>query len=110
MSLIKKCIITFIAIVITVLLFRSCLDTINYEKSFDTSYTSPLGTRTILVRYDYVSRPSVFINGERLFYYNGTGFNETVSWDVTWESERQIILSYDDSNDEFDEEFYIDIP
>lgn len=110
MNLFTKCCITFIAIVIAALLLRSALDTISFEKSFDSTYTSPLGTRTILVRYDYVSRPSVFINGERLFYYTGTGFNETVSWGVTWISEQQIILSYDDSNDEYDEEFYINIP
>lgn len=109
-ELIKKCSITFIAIAVAAVLFRGCADTMSYEKRFDSAYTSPLGTRTILVRYDYVSRPSVFINGERLFYYKGRGFNETVSWGVTWASEQQIVLSYNDSNDEYDEKFYIDIP
>lgn len=109
-KLFLKCCIVFIAIAITGWLFYTCSDTINYEKSFDSTYTSPMGTRSILLRYDYVSRPSVFINGEQLFCYEGSGFNETVFWNVTWTSEQQIILSYDDNNDEYDEKFYIDIP
>lgn len=110
MKLFQKSCIALIAILITAWLFRSCTDTITYEKTFDSTYISPLGTRSVLVRYDYVSRPSVFVNGERLFYYKGSGFNETVFWNVTWTSEQQIVLSYDDSNDEYDEEFYINIP
>lgn len=35
---------------------------------------------------------------------------ETVSFELEWLSEDKIRMSYDDKNDEYDEEFTIEIP
>lgn len=76
-------------------------------------YTSPKGTNTLLVRYDYVSRPTIYKKGllwnKKIWEYNNSGFMETVYFNLEWLSENQIRFTYDDENDEFDEEYIITI-
>ena len=77
-------------------------------------YTSPNGTHRIVIEYDMVSRPTVYeVKGgikEHLWSYDGNGFVETVYFEIEWVSENQFYIRYDDSNDEYDEEFLVTIP
>lgn len=77
-------------------------------------YTSPQGTNRIIVEYDHVCRPCVYQKtwyGKKCIWtYPGSGFMETVFFGVEWESEDRIRMIYDDINDEYDEEYVIEIP
>lgn len=75
---------------------------------------SPKGDTTIVVKYDFFSRPSIYKKGiifnKEIWRYKGSGFMETVHFGVEWLSEKQIKVTYDDKNDEYDEEFIVNIP
>lgn len=93
-------------------LCRSCYNIfVNTEQEI---FTSPQGMNTIIVQYDFMSRPTVYkmrlLWDKELWAYPGSGFMETVHFNVEWLSEDKIRISYDDKNDEYDEEFIIDIP
>ena len=74
-------------------------------------FTSPNGTNTIIVKYDFVSRPTMyqkgFLGNKKVWDYEGSGFMETVYFSVEWLSENQIRFSYDDTDDKYDEEYII---
>ena len=74
-------------------------------------YTSPDGNIKITVKYDFVSRPSVFYKGDRIWKYPGRGFNEEAFFEVTWIDNDTIRLAYDDPshNGKYSEEFEIDL-
>ncbi len=95
----------------SILLLRSCRS-LWYD--FELSYTSPQGTNTIIVKYDFVSRPSIFKKGflwdKKIWQYENSGFMETVTFGVEWISEDQIRFTYDDIYDQYDEEYMITIP
>lgn len=98
---------TFILAVtlLAVLLLRSCNHIfLNTEQQ---KFTSPNGTNTIIIQYDFVSRPTIYKKGflcnRKIWDYEGSGFMETVHFNVEWLSENQIRFSYD----EFDEEYII---
>lgn len=98
--------------IITFCLFRGCYNIfVNCEQE---EYTSPQGTNTIIVQYDFVCRPTVYkkspIWDKELWTYPGSGFMETVHFNVEWLSESKIRISYDDLNDKYDEEFIVEIP
>lgn len=98
-------------LLLVIFLFRSC-QAFGYDSEF--TYTSPQGTNVIIVKYDFVSRPSVFKRGllwdKKLWEYPSPGFTETVVFGVEWISEDQIRFTYDDSCDSYDEEYIITIP
>lgn len=105
-----------IAVAVTLLLAiglcRSCYNIfVNTEQEI---FTSPQGTNTIIVQYDFMSRPTVYkkrlLWDKELWEYPGSGFMETVHFNVEWLSEDKILISYDDKNDEYDEEFFVEIP
>lgn len=77
-------------------------------------FTSPQETRTIIIQYDFVSRPSVYkktlLGKRKIWAYPGPGFMETVHFGVEWLSEQQVRLVYDDLDDRYDEEFVITVP
>jgi hypothetical protein len=97
-----------VILIFTGCLLRSCC---NGEAE---THVSPQGTNTIVVQYDLMSRPTVYkkhwLWDKELWSYPGSGFMETVHFDVEWLSEDKIRLRYDDKNDKYDEEFIIDIP
>ena len=71
-----------------------------YEKEYQSE--SPSGEKTVTVKVDYVSRPDVFYNNECIFEYDGSGFSETVYWNVEWISENEIRLYLDhDSGEDY---------
>ena len=114
-SLMRKRI-KYIVIAVTLLLAiglcRSCYNIfVNTEQEI---FTSPHGTNTIIVQYDFMSRPTVYkkrlLWDKELWAYPGSGFMETVHFNVEWLSEDKIRISYDDKNDEYDEEFFVEIP
>lgn len=49
-------------------------------------FTSPNGTNTIIVKYDFVSRPTIyqkgFLGNKKVWDYEGSGFMETVYFSV----------------------------
>lgn len=107
-----KYIFPVIILLLVILFFRICAPSFGYaEKEV---FTSPQGSNTIIVKYDFVSRPDVFKKGllwdKKIWSYPKGGFMETVRFDVEWLSENQICLDYDDSNDEYDEKYIITIP
>ena len=73
--------------------------------------TSPNGENTITIKYDFVSRPSVFYKGECIWEYPGRGFNEEVFFDVEWIDDDTIKLTYNDEshNGKYREEFELDL-
>lgn len=108
-----KYILILAVILIIIFLCRSCAPF--YGPAEEEIYTSPEGTNTIVVKYDFVSRPSVYIKGrlrdKKIWDYPNSGFMETVHFNVEWLSENQIRLNYDDMrNDQYDEEYIITIP
>lgn len=94
-----------------IFLFRSCQA---FGHDSELTYTSPQGTNTIIVKYDFVSRPSIFKKGflwnKKIWKYPNPGFAETVVFGVEWLSESQIRFTYDDKCDAYDEEYIITIP
>lgn len=75
------------------------------------NYTSPGGDNKITVRYDYVSRPSVIYNGDHIWKYPGSGFNEEVFFDVEWIDDDTVKLIYNDESHggKYYEEIEIDL-
>lgn len=74
-------------------------------------YSSPNGENTIIVEYDYVSRPSVIYNGDVIWEYEGSGFNEEVFFNVEWIDDDTVKLTFNDEshNGMYYEEFEIDL-
>lgn len=74
-------------------------------------YSSPNGENTIIVEYDFVSRPQVISNGDVVWKYEGSGFNEEVHFQVEWIDEDTVKLIYRDEshNGKYYEEFEIDL-
>ncbi len=92
---------------------RSCAASFGYES--EEVYPSPWGSVTIVLKYDFVSRPDVFRRGrlwdEKIWSYPNPGFMESVHFGVEWLSEDQIRLEYRDANNAaYDEEYIITIP
>ncbi len=107
-----KYIIVLVMLFLIICLYRSCYHTFINTEQF--VYTSPQNTNTIIVQYDFLSRPSVYkktwIGKQNIWTYPGNGFMETVHFGVEWLSEYQVKIDYDDLNDKYDEEFMITIP
>ena len=74
-------------------------------------YSSPNGKNAITVEYDFVSRPHVVYNGDVIWKYDGSGFNEEVTFHVEWIDEDTVKLIYKDEshNGMYYEEFEIDL-
>ncbi len=74
-------------------------------------FSSPSGRTTITVKYDLVSRPTVYeergLFDRELWSYTGSGFMETVYFQPEWISETEFIFRYDHPDDKYDEEFII---
>lgn len=106
-----KYICLLILVVFILFLFRSCR---SFGYDFEFTYTSPQGTNSFIVKYDFASRPAIFKRGffrdKKIWEYPNSGFMETVTFEPEWLSETQIRFTYDDKNNEFDEEFIITIP
>lgn len=104
---ITKYLLALAILLLAILAFQSYAPPFGYDK--EVTYTSPEGTYTIVIKYDYVSRPDVFTKGllwDRMIWdYPNPGFMETVRFDVEWLSENQILLH----NDAYDEEHIITI-
>lgn len=110
--IIKRIILLSATAVILGFLWTGCSIILGYAE--ENIYTSPEGTNTIVVKYDHVCRPYVFKKGlfwdTKIWDSPTSGFMETVHFGVEWLSENQILLTYDDINDKYDEAYIIDIP
>lgn len=114
MKIDKRKIIRYMRILVFLLiitLFYSCK---SFGYDFELSYTSPQGTNSIVVKYDLVSRPTIFKRGflwdKKIWEYPNSGFMETVTFDVEWLSENKIRFTYDNVHDKYDEQYIIVIP
>ena len=103
----------FLILVLVIVVLR-WLSSCGYDNGLTYTSTSPQGTNSIIVKRDFVSRPTIFKQGllwdKKIWQYEGSGFMETVGFDIEWLSENQIRFFYDDENDEYDEEYIITIP
>ena len=66
----------------------------------DQIFVSPSGQTTVRLRYDFASRPFLFYDNQKVFEYNGSGFMESVYFDIQWVSEKEVRLytqQYDES-------------
>lgn len=88
-----------------VMIFLAGCNDVKHDKEFKSE--SPSGEKTVTVKVDHVSRPDVFYNDECIFEYSGSGFSETVYWNVEWISENEIRLYLDSYEGE---DCSIDIP
>ncbi|MBQ8825004.1 MAG: hypothetical protein IJZ64_07225 [Ruminococcus sp.] len=80
-----KILFILVTILISIIIFfHGCS---NYEQTF----ISPESTHTIIVEYDFASRPTVYekkkLGKSFLWAYEGVGFNENVYSSVEWISE-----------------------
>lgn len=103
-----KYILIIVLILLTVSLFRSCYRTfVNTDQEV---FTSPEGTNTIIVTYDFVCHPTIYKKGliwnKKIWETERGGFMETVRFDVEWLSENQIRFTCK----AYDEEYLITIP
>lgn len=79
-------------------------------REFHNEITSPFGSTTIIVEYDLVSRPSVYIKRNAIFMtpvpIKGlvAGYNETIHFDIEWISDTQISMT-----NYLGEEFIVDL-
>ncbi len=105
LKLVLRCLlITLTLFFVLIFVFESC-DSVKYDQQFDS--VSPSGNKKVTVKYDYVSRPDVYHNGDCIFEYSKSGFNETVFWNVEWLSEDEIKLYLTGYEDE---EYIIAVP
>lgn len=108
----RKCSILLVTLFLLICLCQKCSYALSVSER--EIYTSPQGTNTIIVEYDHVCRPYVYrktwFGKKHIWTYPGGGFMETVSFELEWLSEDKIRMSYDDKNDEYNEEFTIEIP
>ncbi len=99
-------------LLLAVFLCRGCYNL--FQNTEQEVFTSPQGTNTIIVQYDFVSRPTIYkktwLGKRKIWAYPGSGFMETVHFGVEWLSEDEIKVNYDDLDDEYDEEFIVAIP
>ena len=97
-------IVVFLLALSIVLAVTACGD-IYYDSQI--SFKSPSGNNTVVVKLDYVNRPDVFYNDERIFEYKGRGFTESVPWSVKWNSENEIELFVEGGRSKYQNERYI---
>ena len=90
-----------ILIGLIILEVKSCVFKIGYDWGRDQEFSSPSGQITIVLRYDYVSRPFLFYKGKMVFAYDKSGFNETSFFDVEWIAEKEIRLYCEQFNEEY---------
>lgn len=103
----KRIIRIVILILVAILCGRCAYTNLKFETQYDQKLVSPNNVNTILIRYDYVSRPSVFLeNGDKIFEYSDSGFMETIHFDVEWINDYEFILY----NESVDEKYTIIIP
>ncbi len=107
----KKTLVINIAVIAAVIAFIIANTSLSGQTDY---FSSPNGRTHILVKYDFVSRPTVYkkeglIFNKKLWSYEGAGFTETVWFEPEWISDTEFIFRYDDKNDEFDEEFLIKV-
>lgn len=106
------CILMFMFLVLgsLLLLLVGCSD-FQYDTDRDRVITSPDKSYSLLLRYDYVSRPSIFKDGELIYEYKGSGFMESVGFNIKWVSDDEILLYLESPKKEKykNEQFYINV-
>ena len=96
-SLLKKIFKVVMVTVVAAIVFvggKRLLSEAKYDSYFDQIFISPNEINVILVRYDYGSRPTVFLNDKdvKIFEYPGFGFMENIHFDVEWKSDYEFVL------------------
>ncbi len=101
------CVKKYLKLFFVVLLFCAITACGNRKEKFK----SPDGDNTIIVEYDFVSRPSVRYKHNIIWEYPGRGFNEEVYFDVEWIDNDSFKIIYRDGRHagKYYEEFTIDL-
>ncbi|EOH90151.1 hypothetical protein I588_04175 [Enterococcus pallens ATCC BAA-351] len=103
----RKLLLVFVLIIGFFFTCKGLFRNLRYETTFDQSFISPNRNTKIFVRYDYVSRPSVFLkDGREIYSYEGPGFMETLQFDVEWVDNDTFILY----NKQVNESYTVEIP
>lgn len=91
-------------------MFMGC-DNLEYETSRDKVIMAPDNSYSLTIIYDYVSRPVILKNDKKIYEYKGSGFAESVDWDIKWISDDEILLYIVSPKKEKykNEQFYISI-
>ena len=98
-----------ILLITSITLIVSVCTNFEYETSRDKIITSPVGSYSLTLRYDHVSRPFIFKDGELIYKYEGPGFTESVEFNIKWISDDEILLYLESPQKEkySKEQFYI---
>ncbi|NCB91578.1 MAG: hypothetical protein EOM40_03250 [Clostridia bacterium] len=88
----RGCLLALIAFIILFFIAHWLITKLQYDTSFDIKSVSPNKTHTLLIRQDWVSRPTVFEGSKVIFRYSKSGFAETVYWNIEWISENECCL------------------
>ncbi|MBO6194740.1 MAG: hypothetical protein J6O56_00170 [Bacilli bacterium] len=101
----------FVLLISVLFLLTGCsIKDLKYETSRDEIIKSPNGEYTIILRYDYVSRPYIFKDNKLVFETHESGYNETVYFKVKWVSENKIMLYNDSGKEKYkNDKYYITI-
>lgn len=91
----------FYALLIAVILMADFITVLLNPRERQTQYISPGGTNTIIMAYDFVSRPILYRKHNAMMMTSipfsiGAGYTETVNHRVVWLSETKIQLEDDD--------------
>lgn len=78
-------------------------------------YTSPDGTNTVIMEYDWVSRPKIYkktwYGKTKIWQYEGSGFMESVGFSVDWVTDKEIRVYYEPYEEEQEmEEYFVEMP
>lgn len=115
-------IIFIVFIIIIGIIFNILKEDFGYDTGLTKEFVSEDGSIVIVVKQDFVSRPTVFYEGKKIFEYKGSGFMETVKWDVEFIDDNIIKLGCLQYNEEYkieiklsgnpfyaeDKEYYLD--
>ena len=86
----SKVVVVVVFLFVFISAFIGACSDVEYETT--QVFTSPSGNKEVTVKFDYVSSPYVFYEGEMIFKTDKPGFEETVAWNVEWISEDEIRL------------------
>ncbi len=76
-------------------------DNYKFDKNRDKIIYSPSGDYYITLRYDFLSRPYIFKDGNLIFETKRPGFNETIDYDFEWQSEHRLYLYIDGDKERY---------
>ena len=81
-----------IIVLCSMLFLLTGCDDLKFDTNRDRVIESPDKSYSLTLRYDYVSRPFIFKDGELIYEYEGNGFAESVGFEIEWIDDNKILL------------------